>query len=205
MDPETRAHVFEPFFTTKGVGKGTGLGLATTYGIVRQAGGHIWLYSEPGRGSAFKLYFPRIDAAVEERPPVPGGPAVGVGTVLVVEDDPAVRDMTTQLLRRAGYDVIAVSDGIEAIATARHAKGIDVLVTDVVMSNMSGIELTEQMMDVYPLIGVVLLSGYTAETLDLERVTARGATFVPKPISSDQLLKAVHRAVGSRRAADVRA
>ena len=201
MDTETRAHVFEPFFTTKGVGKGTGLGLATIYGIVHQAGGHIWLYSEPGRGSAFKLYFPRIDAAVEEGQLESPGLAVGVGTVLVVEDDPAVRDMTTQLLRRAGYDVLAVGDGIDAIDMAARAKRIDVLVTDVVMPNMSGIELAERMMDLYPVIGVVLLSGYTAETLNLERVAARGATFVPKPISSDQLLQAVLRAVLSRRAA----
>ena len=201
MDRETREHIFEPFFTTKEVGRGTGLGLATAYGIVHQAGGHVWLYSEPGHGSTFKLFFPRVDAAVEERPLVPVTPTVGVGTALVVEDEPAVRDMTTQLLQRAGYDVLAVADGIEAIATAQQAKQIDVLVTDVVMPNLSGIELAERMMNNYPLMGVVLLSGYTAETLDLERVTAEGATFVAKPISSNQLLRAVLEAVASRRAA----
>jgi two-component system, cell cycle sensor histidine kinase and response regulator CckA len=201
MDRATREHIFEPFFTTKEVGKGTGLGLATTYGIVHQAGGHVWLYSEPGHGSTFKLYFPRVDAAVEERPLAPVTSTVGVGTALVVEDEPAVRDMTTQLLQRAGYDVLAVANGIEAIATARLAERLDVLVTDVVMPNLSGIELAEQMMDRYPLMGVVLLSGYTAETLDLERVTAGGATFVSKPISSNQLLQAVLQAVASRRAA----
>jgi CheY-like chemotaxis protein len=201
MDRATREHIFEPFFTTKEVGRGTGLGLATTYGIVHQAGGHVWLNSEPGHGSTFKLYFPRVDAAVEERPLVPVTSTVGVGTALVVEDEPAVRDMTTQLLQRAGYDVIAVADGIEAVAAARLAERLDVLVTDVVMPNLSGIELAEQMMDRYPLMGVVLLSGYTAETLDLERVTAGGATFVSKPISSNQLLQAVLQAVASRRAA----
>jgi signal transduction histidine kinase/ActR/RegA family two-component response regulator len=201
MDRATRDHLFEPFFTTKQVGKGTGLGLATTYGIVQQAGGHIWVYSEPGHGSTFKLYFPRVDAAVEAQPPVPVTPTVGVGTVLVVEDEPAVRDMTTQLLERAGYDVIAVADGTEAIAAAGLAQSFDALVTDVVMPNMSGIDLAVQMMDRYPLMGVVLLSGYTAETLDLERVTARGATFVPKPVTSNQLLQAVLQAVASRRAA----
>jgi two-component system cell cycle sensor histidine kinase/response regulator CckA len=201
MDRATREHIFEPFFTTKEVGRGTGLGLATTYGIVHQAGGHVWLYSEPGHGSIFKLYFPRVDAAVEERPLVPVTSTAGVGTALVVEDEPAVRDMTTQLLQRAGYDVLAVADGIEAIAAARLAERLDVLVTDVVMPNLSGVELAEQMMDRYPLIGVVLLSGYTAETLDLERVTAGGATFVSKPISSNQLLQAVLQAVASRRAA----
>ncbi len=154
MNQATRQHLFEPFFTTKEVGKGTGLGLATTYGIVRQAGGHIWVYSEPGQGSAFKLYFPLAEEAVEPRPVVDKGTLVGVGTVLVVEDDPAVRDMTTQLLQRAGYVVLAVGDGTEALKTARLADNtIDVLVTDVVMPGMSGIELVEQMMDLHPLLG----------------------------------------------------
>jgi PAS domain S-box-containing protein len=200
MDRATREHVFEPFFTTKEVGKGTGLGLATTYGIVRQAGGHIWLYSEPGHGSAFKLYFPRVDAAVEAGPLSISAPSAGVGTVLVVEDEPAVRDMTTQLLERAGYEVLRVADAAEALASTRLVRPIDVLVTDVIMPNMSGIELAEQMMDRYPHLGVVLLSGYTAETLDLERVTARGATFVPKPLTSNQLLAAVQQAMASARA-----
>ena len=200
MDAATREHIFEPFFTTKEVGKGTGLGLATAYGIVHQAGGHVWLYSEPGLGSAFKLYFPRIDAALEKPAVIPPTPAIGVGTALVVEDDPAVRDMITHLLGRAGFDVLAVADGVEALAAARLTEQIDVLVTDVVMPKLSGIELAEQMMEIYPRMGVVLLSGYTAETLDLERVTAEGATFVPKPVSSNQLLQAVHQAVASRRA-----
>jgi two-component system, cell cycle sensor histidine kinase and response regulator CckA len=201
MDRETRDHIFEPFYTTKDVGKGTGLGLATTYGIVHQAGGHIWVYSEPGHGSTFKLYFPRVNAAVDEPRLGPVPTTVGVGRVLVVEDEPAVRDMTTQLLERAGFDVLAVADGIEALSIARLAQPIEVLVTDVVMPNLSGIELAEQMMDHYPLMGVVLLSGYTAETLDIERVTARGATFVPKPVTSSQLLQTVLHAVDSRRAA----
>jgi CheY-like chemotaxis protein len=201
MDSATREHIFEPFFTTKDVGKGTGLGLATIYGIVRQAGGHIWLYSEREHGSAFKLYFPRVDAAVEDAPVELAIPSVGVGTILVVEDEPAVRDMTTQLLERAGYQVIAVAGGPEALAATAENPPIDVLVTDVIMPAMSGIYLAEQMLDRYPRIGVVLLSGYTAETLDLERVTARGALFVPKPVTSNQLLQAVQRALASSQAA----
>ncbi len=201
MDRETREHIFEPFFTTKDVGKGTGLGLATTYGVVHQAGGHIWVYSEPGHGSTFKLYFPRIDAVVEVPRFVPVPAMLGVGRVLVVEDEPAVRDMTTQILERAGFDVLAVADGVEALSIARMAQPIEVLVTDVVMPNLSGIELAEQMMDRYPELGVVLLSGYTAETLDIERVMARGAMFVPKPVTSNQLLETVLKAVASRSAA----
>jgi PAS domain S-box-containing protein len=196
MDQETREHVFEPFFTTKGVGEGTGLGLATIYGIVHQAGGGVWLYSEPGRGSAFKLYFPRVDAGVEDQAPNTSFGGGGAGTVLVVEDEPSVRDMTTQLLTRAGYKVVAVTDGAAALAAAEERRPFDVLITDVVMPNMSGIELAELMLNRFPGIGVVLLSGYTAETLDLERVMARGAEFISKPVTSRHLLEAVGRAVG---------
>jgi len=199
MDRATREHAFEPFFTTKEVGKGTGLGLATTYGIVRQAGGHIWLYSEPDHGSTFKLYFPRVDDAVEDPGESTAAPPIGIGTVLVVEDEPVVRDMTTQLLERAGYRVLAVVGGAEALEETA-TEPVDVLVTDVIMPAMSGIELAGQMMDRYPRMGVVLLSGYTAETLDLERITARGAMFVPKPVTSNQLLQAVQRAMASSRA-----
>ena len=196
MDHETREHIFEPFFTTKEVGRGTGLGLATTYGIVRQAGGHIWVYSEPGRGTSFKLFFPRVDAATTaELPAVAVAGAGGTGTVLVVEDERLVRDMTTLLLTRSGYEVIAVADGAEAmVRLANHDEPIDALITDVIMSNMSGIELAEWTMDHYPHVGVVLLSGYTAETLNIARVEARGATFVPKPVNSARLLVAIQQA-----------
>jgi hypothetical protein len=202
MDHETRAHIFEPFFTTKEVGKGTGLGLATTYAIVRQAGGHIWPYSEPGIGTSFKLYFPRVDAsATMHAPPVTPAPAVGAGRILVVEDEAVVRDMTTQLLSRSGYDVIAVASAAEAMARLRGLdQPIDILVTDVIMPQLSGVELAEWVMDRYPHVGVVLLSGYTAVTLDLERVTRRGASFVPKPVTTAQLLRAVHHAQALRQA-----
>ena len=201
MDRTTRDHVFEPFFTTKEVGKGTGLGLATIYGIVQQAGGHIWLYSEPGFGSSFKLYFPRVDAEVMPRPVETVSPAGMIGTILVVEDEPAVRDMTSQLLERAGYTVTQVASASEAIAWTQSTRP-DVLLTDVIMAGMSGIELAESMMDRFPDMAVLLLSGYLPETLDLERVMARGAVFVAKPVTSNQLLHAVHRAMASSRAAD---
>jgi hypothetical protein len=200
MDRSVRERIFEPFFTTKEPGKGTGLGLATAYGIVHQAGGHIWVYSEPGIGSTFKIYLPRVDPMGPlDAPAVPVAPAEGTGTVLVVEDEPDVRDVTTQMLTRSGYHVIAVADGTEAIARlARLEEPIDVLVTDIVMPQMSGIELADQVMDAFPHVGVVLLSGFTAETLQLERVTTRGAAFVPKPVTSGQLVAAVEGARTTR-------
>ena len=200
MDVETRDHAFEPFYTTKEQGKGTGLGLATTYGIMQQAGGHVWLYSEPGIGSSFKLYFPRIDG------PAPVLHATrtvstedGTGTLMVVEDESSVREMTTMVLRRAGYAVHPVADGTEALQRLQELEApVDVLVTDVVMPGMSGIDLAEQVLDRYPAAGVVLLSGYTAETLDLERIVSRGGIFLSKPVPSDELLAAVASAAERR-------
>jgi signal transduction histidine kinase len=192
MDRETRAHIFEPFFTTKELGKGTGLGLATIYGIVRQAGGHIWLYSEPGQGSTFKLYLPRVDPpATDQAAPEAGSPR-SLGTILVVEDEPAVRDMTIQVLRRAGWNVTAVASGNEALTLVdTRAQPFDAIVSDVVMPGMSGIDLAQRALDRHPGLRIVLLSGYTAETLDLERVVQLGVRFVPKPLSSRQLLAAL--------------
>jgi hypothetical protein len=206
MDAETRDHAFEPFYTTKEQGKGTGLGLATIYGIMQQAGGQVWLYSEPGIGSSFKLYFPRSDA------PAPGPHAArapraqeATGNVMVVEDESSVREMTSTVLRRAGYDVHPVANGIEAVQRLGELEApIDVLVTDVVMPGMSGIELAEHVLDRYPAAGVVMLSGYTAETLDLERVVSRGGLFLSKPVPSEELLAAVASAADRRHPASRR-
>jgi PAS domain S-box-containing protein len=204
MDAATREQIFEPFFTTKELGRGTGLGLATTYGIVRQAGGFIWVASEPGAGSTFTLYFPRVDAQpmVVEAPH--GAPLeIGSGTILVVEDETSVREMTSVVLRRAGYDVTAVNDGAQALDRLQAlAAPIDVLVTDVVMPGMSGIELAEQVIDRIPSAGIVLISGYNPETLDLDRVLRRGALFLSKPVTSGDLLDAVKRSPERRSAVD---
>ncbi len=200
MDQETRQHAFEPFFTTKEVGKGTGLGLATIYGIVRQAGGHIWLYSEPGHGSTFKLFFPRVDLASDAARPEVRRPTRGRGgRILVVEDEAAVREMTTLILQRGGYEVISVPGAQQALdLLASTDKPIDVLITDVIMPGISGIELAERIMDSQPSIGIVLVSGYLAETLDLEGLTRRGAVFAAKPAASRELLDSVARALVAR-------
>ncbi len=196
MDATTRARVFEPFFTTKELGRGTGLGLATIYGIVQQSGGHIWLYSEPGQGSTFKLYFPRVDA-VETGAPVPGMDRPPRGTVLLAEDDATVRAMTRQLLRRGGWHVIETASGGEALHLLEAIRRpVDAVVTDVVMPGMSGITLANAVMDRLPGVRVVLLSGYTAETLDLERVVARGARFASKPVSGRELLAVLEQQPG---------
>jgi two-component system cell cycle sensor histidine kinase/response regulator CckA len=199
MDRETREHVFEPFFTTKERGKGTGLGLATIYGIVRQASGHIWLYSEPGHGTTFKIYFPAIEGAPAAESTAPTSAAVaGTGTILLVEDEPAVRDMSRRILERAGYTLLTFEDGQSAIAALSAGESeVDVLVADVVMPGISGIQLAEWMLERHPGVGIVLLSGYTAETLDLERLLARGARFVTKPVASGELLRAIREARGA--------
>jgi len=197
MDRETREHIFEPFFTTKEVGKGTGLGLATIYGIVHHVGGHIWLYSEPGQGSTFKLYFPEHDTPIEEtRPRTRVSLTRRRGSALVVEDELSVRDMIVRLLDRAGYTVAAVGDGDAALAyVAGSDDRIDVLVTDVVLPGMSGVKLSERMIERYPSVGLVLVSGYLAETLDLSFVIEHGARFVAKPVASREFLAVVDEAM----------
>jgi PAS domain S-box-containing protein len=196
MDRDTRERAFEPFFTTKDVGTGTGLGLATTHGIVTRAGGRITLESEPGHGSTFRLSFPLVDAAPDAPSRIPPAADVaGAGRILLVEVETELRDLTTQLLQRAGYDVLAVADAAQAMALAELPGRFDALVTDV---DLSGIELAEWMMSHDDRVGVVLVSGYTAETLDLDRVLAAGAAFAPKPITSARLLEAVRAAVATR-------
>jgi len=202
MDHATRSRIFEPFFTTKDVGHGTGLGLATTQGIVHHAGGHITIDSELGHGSAFHLYFPRIDAPVEVRPRVNVAARAGSGRILVIDDEVEVRTMTKQLLERVGFAVTAVADGHEAIAAAAESE-FDGLVSDIVMPRMSGVEVAEWMMARYPAMGVVLLSGYTPETFDLDRIAAAGALFVSKPVSAEGLIRSVVESIDLRSSSPV--
>jgi PAS domain S-box-containing protein len=199
MERETREHIFEPFFTTKDQGRGTGLGLATIYGIVRQSGGHIWLYSEPGKGTSFKLYFPRVEITAEEAqaPTTPEARSVS-GLVLVVEDEPAVREYTTTVLERKGFRVVAVENAAEALAWLETTdEPMDALVTDVVMPGLSGPQLAKQIAQRGQPMGLVLVSGYTEETLDLADLLARGAVFVAKPFTPLDLVRAVSAAMST--------
>ncbi len=186
MDAETRRHIFEPFYTTKPKGKGTGLGLATVYGMVKQSGGDIWVYSEPGKGTTFKLYFPRVaePAAVSEIRGVEMAKVHGSETILVVEDEDAVRDLTVAILRQLGYGVLAASSGQEALATAQaYPSDISLLVTDVVMPGMSGKQLADALLLTRPEMRVLYVSGYTENTVLNQGGLGPGVDFLPKPFN----------------------
>jgi PAS domain S-box-containing protein len=194
MDAATRARAFEPFFTTKGPGKGTGLGLSTVYGIVKQSGGWVWLYSEVGRGTTFKIYFPRSAVAAEAVAEVEHAPArARPGTVvLLVEDDPQVRLLGGTILGEAGYTVLVASEPREALElAAKHAGRIDLLLTDVVMPHMSGRQLAEKLTALRPETRVMYVSGYTENTIVHRGEVDEGVNFLSKPITSRRLLAMV--------------
>jgi PAS domain S-box-containing protein len=204
MDAETRARVFEPFFTTKEMGKGTGLGLATVYGIVKQSGGNIWVYSEPGRGTTFKVYLPRVEAGagLPEPPAVPRAAAAAAsGTILLVEDEPAVRLLVRQILEKTGYAVLEAPHAEGALELCRsHPGPIDLLVTDVVMPRMGGRELARLVEEVRPDARILFMSGYTETAVVQHGLLAPGTAFIQKPFSTEELLGRV-RALVQRRAA----
>jgi PAS domain S-box-containing protein len=198
MDLETQLHLFEPFFTTKKAGEGTGLGLATVYGIVKQNNGIIDVYSEPDRGTTFKIYLPRHTGeavqAEEERAPA----ALGHGheTVLLVEDEPAVLNLSKVMLQRMGYSVLATGKPVEAIALAeKHTGPIDLLVTDVIMPEMNGRELAARLLKLYPDIKQLFMSGYTASVIAHHGVMAEGMHFLQKPFSMKNLSDKVREAL----------
>jgi len=200
MDGETQAHVFEPFFTTKSAGHGTGLGLATVFGIVKQSGGSVYVESEIGLGSVFTAYFPSssepLSAERQARRPEPGTRA---GVILVAEDDPAVRQVVTLVLQRAGYTVMSAADPIEALAVAREHHGrIDLLLTDVVMPTSSGKELAGRLEKLRPDLRVIYMSGYTDRDIVHRGVLDAGVDFLPKPITPARLLSLVAQVLGRK-------
>jgi two-component system, cell cycle sensor histidine kinase and response regulator CckA len=201
MDEETRSHLFEPYFTTKGR-RGTGLGLSTVHGIVRQAGGHIEAYSEPSRGTTFRIYLPRHDAPAEEaatvRPPAPL--ARGTETIVLAEDDEAIRNLARRVLEASGYTVIATRDGAEALARCEtHAGEIDLLITDVVMRTMGGADLANCLATRRPSTRVLYMSGYTDETIVFHGGLDPNAPYLEKPFTPDLLLRKVREVLDAPR------
>jgi len=198
MSEETQRRVFEPFFTTKPEGQGTGLGLATVYGIVKQSGGYIWVYSEAGRGATFKVYLPRVDQTAEastesvQRSSIPRGRE----TLLLVEDSEALRQVTCETLEQYGYTVLPASEGEQALVIAREQKGaIDLLLTDVVMPKLGGADLARQLLALRPGIRVLYMSGYTDGTISHHGVLGAGTMLLTKPFTLDQLARAVREAL----------
>jgi PAS domain S-box-containing protein len=192
MSTETAAHIFEPFYTTKESGRGTGLGLSTVYGIVKQSGGYIWVYSEPGKGSTFKVYLPRVEDSVEKEPAkqAPVLAQRGTETVLLVEDEEAVRELVQAILSGQGYEVIIARDPRHAEEIAREFSGeIHLLLTDVVMPGTSGRELAKRIMTSRPGIRVLYMSGYTENVITSGGMLERGLAFLQKPFTPAVLVQ----------------
>jgi PAS domain S-box-containing protein len=190
MDAETLSHVFEPFFTTKPLGIGTGLGLATAYGIVKQSGGSMWVYSEPGQGATFKALLPRADSPVTEETPRPPKPVAASGseTILLAEDEESLRRLSARILEQRGYTVIAAETATEALRIAeRNGRTIDLLLTDLVMPELSGTALAEQISQLLPDIRVLFMSGYADDVVSRNGSLTEGSAFLEKPFSANDL------------------
>ncbi len=195
MSAAVKARAFEPFFTTKDVGQGTGLGLSTCYGIIKQSGGHISVYSEPARGTTFKIYLPPVESQTKiplQRLDLPDLPR-GTETILLVEDDLALHEMAAILLRRLGYTVLAATNGIEALSLnqQRDSGHVDLLFTDVVMPHMSGMELADQVRTLYPQTRILFTSGYTENAILHQGVLDKGVALLPKPFTPSALARKV--------------
>jgi PAS domain S-box-containing protein len=200
MDAETQQRAFEPFFTTKPRGEGTGLGLSTVYGIVKQSGGYVWLYSEPGRGTTFRVYIPRVDEASRGRdaaaPPPPSPAPRGEETLLLVEDSEALRDLIREVLEQHGYRVLQANHGERALEVLREHEGaVDLLLTDVVMPKLGGKDLADEVQVLHPGIRVLYMSGYTDGAISRAGILREGMTLLEKPFTSERLTRAVREAL----------
>jgi two-component system, cell cycle sensor histidine kinase and response regulator CckA len=195
MDAETRSRIFEPFFTSKELGKGTGLGLSTVLGIVQQSGGGVWVYSEKGHGTTFKVYLPRVDAEPDAAPALhPPVDLRGTETVLLVEDEPGVREVARRVLERSGYQVLLVDSALEALLLGEtHPAEIHLLVTDVVMPKLGGAELATRLLTKRPHLKVLFMSGYTDRGIVSSGVLDGSVPFVQKPFTSEQLARKVRQ------------
>jgi PAS domain S-box-containing protein len=202
IEEEALQHIFEPFYTTKEVGKGTGLGLATVYGIVKQSNGFIWVYSEVGKGTTFKIYFPRVDEICRleetsaEAEDVPGGSE----TILLVEDEEAVRNLARQILESCGYKIIEARNGIEALSLCQNSDSqIDLLITDVVMPKMGGRELAEKISQLNPQIRQLFMSGYTDDAIIRQGMITEDMNFIQKPFTFETLAQKVREALDAKK------
>jgi CheY-like chemotaxis protein len=200
MDAVTRERVFEPFFTTKPIGSGTGLGLATVHGIVKQSGGNVWVYSEPGNGTTFKIYLPAVSADVTGEPgeDAPSAVATGTETLLVVEDEPSLRNLVAEILELQGYEVLVAASPVEALEIAAATPGIDLLLTDLIMPHFNGRELAAQVTELLPSAGVLFMSGYSDEAVTRNGALEPGAAYLEKPFSAEELGRKVRAMLDAR-------
>lgn len=199
MDSATQARIFEPFFTTKDAGKGTGLGLSTVFGIAQQSGGTVWVYSEPGLGTTFKVFFPRVDAEVDAaRPTLAPATHRGTETILLVEDQDQVRAIAHTILKRHGYRVVTAQNAAEALLLCERFSGpIDLLLTDVVMPHMSGTELAKRLAQGRPELKVLYMSGYTDDSIVRHGVLESKMAFLEKPFTPESLARKVREVIGT--------
>ncbi|HET6837588.1 MAG TPA: PAS domain S-box protein, partial [Gemmatimonadales bacterium] len=200
MGPDTLSRLFEPFYTTKPLGKGTGLGLATVYGIVKQSGGYVWAYSEVGQGTTFKVYLPVDEASAPTEPPSPAPILHGAGTILLIEDEPGVRLMTSRSLQEYGYGVVEASGGHQALGVLEREDGhIDLLVTDVILPGMDGPELARRAAELQPELPVLFISGYTDDEIMRRGLLREGQPFLQKPFTPEALAEKVGLLLNNRR------